>query len=73
MRQRVRTICIVPHHVPVGDGVVHEEYVVHCDCGFYEKAGMHPTHAGRKRDALYCAMNHNTQKHGYTYEIQGGS
>ncbi len=70
---RARTISIVPHHIPVGDGVVHEEYAIYCTCGYYDKAGDHSTRAGRKRAATYAAMNHNTQAHSYTYEIQGGS
>lgn len=69
---RARTITIVPHHLPVGDGVVHEEYAIHCACGFYDKAGDYPTRAARRRQAMLAAMNHNTQSHSYTYEIQGG-
>jgi hypothetical protein len=69
------TINIVPRHLKLGDGVVHEEYAIHCHCGFYEKVGSHSTRPGRKREAILCAMNHNTRRHGYTYKIrtEGGT
>jgi hypothetical protein len=66
-------IRIRPHHVKVGPGVVHHEFLVTCDCGWRDKAGTAPTNTGRRREATVLAMNHNTSQHGYTYEIQGGS
>ncbi len=60
-------------HEYVGAGAeVHEKFVVSCNCGHYEKVENDdfPTHAGRKRAAMFAAMNHNTQRHAYGYKIK---